>query len=88
MTDDKILRTGDDLFYGDGKLSISIATVSPVSALIHFAINITNENTPVKTASLGDLKVSHQSFAENLCASFVREIETIKEACTKVHWVR
>src|SRR5258708_7976068 len=42
-------RDGDDIFWQDRKLSISIATVSPVSALVHFAVNISNINTPVKT---------------------------------------
>lgn len=35
-----VLRSGDDLFYNGEKLSISIASASPVSAKIHFGINI------------------------------------------------
>jgi hypothetical protein len=33
-------RHGDDLFYNGGKLSISIASASPVSMKIHFGINV------------------------------------------------
>ena len=55
-------RDGDDIFFGDQKLSISIATVSPVSALIHFAMNVNNEGTTVKTLALDDLKVDVTAF--------------------------
>ncbi|PKL77657.1 MAG: DUF366 domain-containing protein, partial [Candidatus Melainabacteria bacterium HGW-Melainabacteria-1] len=47
-------RTGDDLYDGGHKLSVSIATVSPVSGLIHFGINISSLNTPVATKGLED----------------------------------
>lgn len=51
----RLQREGDDLFYGRGKLSISVATRSVVSTLIHFGLNIDNRGTPVNTASLADL---------------------------------
>nr|WP_255668323.1 DUF366 family protein [Methanocella sp. CWC-04] len=35
-----VKRSGDDLFYDGGKLSISIASASPVSHKIHFGINV------------------------------------------------
>ena len=81
-------RDGDDLYYNDGKLSISIATVSPVSSLIHFAVNITNENTPVKTASLGDLGIVYRELADAVGRRFTAEVRTIKEATCKVRWVQ
>jgi hypothetical protein len=81
-------REGDDLYVDGGKLSISIATVSPVSALIHFALNITNENTPVKTSCLSDLKIQPKAFSDQIAEIFLGEIKTIKEACRKVRWVR
>lgn len=84
----KLTRSGDDLFLGDGKLSISIATVSPVSALIHFAMNMTNAGTPVKTASLMDLDISPRELARLVGKSFSDEVKTINEACWKVHWVK
>lgn len=80
----KMWRSGDDLYVDDGKLSISIATVSPVSALIHFAMNITNENTPVKTTSLQDLGIDPRSFADKVADRFLEEVRTMKEACCKV----
>ncbi len=80
-------RDGDDLFLGPAKLSISIATLSPVSALIHFAVNITNDGTPVKTCSLGDLKVDGKELSLNVMKAFCAEVESIREATRKVKWV-
>lgn len=81
-------RDGDDLWLGDRKLSISIATQSPVSSLIHFAVNITNENTPVKTLALEDLKVDPRVLAESVMVAFCNEVAGVREATQKVRWVR
>ena len=81
-------REGDDIFWNDRKLSISIATLSPVSGLIHFAVNISNENTPVKTCALSDFSISARDFAEALMKKFSAEIESTQIATQKVHWVQ
>lgn len=85
-------REGDDVFVmlpdGAGKLSISIATVSPSSGLLHFAVNVTNEGTPVKTASLEDFRFAAREFAEIVLGEFSRECASIREATMKVKWVR
>jgi hypothetical protein len=92
----KLQRDGDDLFLeiegekgkGErGKLSISIATVSPVSGLIHFAINVSNAGTPVKTASLEDLGIEPKIFARELLSRIVLELNSIHHATQKVKWV-
>ena len=83
-----VIREGDDIFVDDGKLSISIATLSPVSGLIHFAINISNEGTPVKTASLGDLGIDPIAFSKTLMSKFTEELSGIENATTKVRPVR
>jgi hypothetical protein len=87
-----IRRAGDDLYValadGEGKLSISIATLSPVSGLIHFAVNVSNQGTPVKTAALEDLRIPAQDFAESVLWNFSAEMGSIKEATCKVKWVR
>lgn len=80
----KILRKGDDLFFNEGKLSISIASSTPVSQMIHFAINISNAGTPVKTAALCDLKLEAQTIALRLMQKFSQEYEDILAATTKV----
>lgn len=80
----KLSRKGDDIYVGQGKLSISIASVSAVSTLIHFAVNITNKGTPVKTASLEDLKIKPDIFAKEVLKSFSSEFEDIIWATQKV----
>jgi hypothetical protein len=83
-----LMRNGDDLFAHGKKLSISIATQSPVSSLIHFAVNVHNLGTPVPTLSLADLKIDGRSWAEKVMARFCAEVESIVEATHKVRWVR
>jgi hypothetical protein len=39
----EVVRRGDDLYYEEKKLSVSIASVSPVSAKIHFGINVKSD---------------------------------------------
>lgn len=87
----EVRRDGDDVFVklpsGEGKLSISIATVSPVSGLLHFAVNVTNGGTPVPTASLEDLGLLAPEFAREMLKCFVAEFESVRGATTKVRWV-
>lgn len=80
-------RDGDDIFQGSKKLSISVATATPVSSLLHFAVNITNSGTPVDTLSLEDLQIDPRSFSDGIAENYLRELKTIKEAGCKVRWV-
>ncbi|MBL8724553.1 MAG: DUF366 family protein [Planctomycetes bacterium] len=75
-----VRRSGDDLHVGAGKLSISIATVTPVSSLIHFAVNMTPGGAPVATATLAELGVAPRPFAEALLARAAAEQVSIAEA--------
>lgn len=77
-------RDGDDLFVANGKLSISVATRSLVSTLIHFAINVSNSGTPVETASLTDLDIAPEGFADDLLAAVAHEEESMVEARCQV----
>ena len=80
----KLTRKGDDIYVGAGKLSISIASVSAVSTLVHFAVNITNKGTPVKTASLEDFKIKPEAFAKDVLKAFAAEFEDVIWATQKV----
>jgi len=88
----KAWREGDDVFVqlanGPGKLSISIATVSPVSGLIHFAVNVVNDGTPVLTSSLEDFRMAARDFSDSVMAAFAAEFESVQLATTKVRWVQ
>lgn len=79
-----VRRDGDDLFVESAKLSISIATVSPVSALIHFAVNATPGGAPVPVATLQQLGVDVQQFAEALLRCAAAEQGGIEIARAKV----
>lgn len=79
-----VKKEGDDLFIGEGKLSISIASVSPVSALIHIGLNISNSGTPVKTSSLEDLGIEPRTFSSEVLKRFDYEYTRIILAASKV----
>ena len=65
----EMTRVGDDLYLGDGKLSVSIATRSTVSTLLHLGVNVDNAGTPVKTASLADLDIEPRAFMDGVLAA-------------------
>lgn len=77
-------REGDDLYFEDRKFSISIATVSPVSQLIHFAVNVSQKGTPVKTCALEDFGLEPETFAQSLMQKVVDEFQSVTEATQKV----
>lgn len=80
-----VLRMGDDLYVDKGKLSVSIATASLVSTLIHVGINIETRGTPVKTSGLSELGIADvNSFAFNVLKRYEHELEGIYEARCKV----
>lgn len=82
-----LTREGDDIYLftpDKGKMSISIASCSSVSSQIHFAINVVNTGTPVKTGCLTDLLIDPVSFAKEVMASFSAEYLSIVEATQKV----
>jgi uncharacterized protein len=89
----RLIRAGDDLYDADSKkgkakLSISIATASPVSTLIHFAVNISTKGTPVKTAGLNDYRIEPKGFAVEVMSRYTKEMQTVKQARQKVNWVK
>ncbi len=83
-----IRREGTDLYDGEFKLSVSVATVSPLSLLIHFGVNISSQNTPVKTRALNDYQIEPNRFAQEVMSCYTKEDENIYRARCKVRWVR
>lgn len=82
-----LVRRGDDLYLGDAKLSVSIATLSPVSTLIHAGLNVSSRNTPVKTVGLDDLGLDPDRLAETILDGYTSEVESIRAARCKVRGV-
>lgn len=85
----EIIRNGDDLFVNGKKLSVSIATKSITSSLIHFGLNIDADGAPVKAADLTkDVGVEDvQKFALDLLYKYQQEVKDINFAASKVRGV-
>lgn len=81
---DQITRDGDDIYWNTKKLSISIAAPSPVSCMIHFAVNLSNDGTPVPTCSLKDLNIQPKLFAHKLMEAIQKEYVSMEFATVKV----
>ncbi|MBX2986674.1 MAG: DUF366 family protein [Bdellovibrionaceae bacterium] len=81
----ELRRDGDDIYWGGKKLSISIATRSPVSTLVHFAMNVVNAGTPVATCALrDDFGLDPKPFAAELLQRLSAEYDSIFTATRKV----
>ncbi|GAB4423769.1 MAG: DUF366 family protein [Chloroflexi bacterium OHK40] len=92
MTERPITRKGDDLYLpradgSPGKLSVSIATASATSTLIHTGFNVETEGTPVPTIGLAELGVEPAAFGEELLRRYAEEVEDIWLARCKVRAV-
>jgi len=84
----RVRREGDDLYVQGGKLSISIATLTPVSSKIHFGINVVRElGVDVPTRGLRDLKVKPVAFAKRVLAEYAAQMDGILDARTRVRGV-
>jgi len=84
-----IIRRGDDLFFNNKKLTVSIATKSATSVLIHTGINIISSGAPVKASGLTeDLGIDDiKDFAIEVMKRYSEEIHDIILASTKVRGV-
>ncbi|MBI1851606.1 MAG: DUF366 family protein [Planctomycetes bacterium] len=83
-----IERQGDDLYLRRRstrrKLSISVATVSPVSLLVHFALNVDAAGAPVAAAGLDDLGIEPRAFARELLRRYAGEMASVESAAVTV----
>lgn len=84
-----VIRNGDDLIIDNRKLSVSIATKSINSVLIHTGLNIISEGAPVAASGLlSELGIENiKDFAINVMTKYSEELEDIILASTKVRGV-
>ena len=84
-----VVRNGDDLMIDGKKLSVSIATKSTTSILIHTGLNIVSEGAPVKASGLtSELGITDiKEFALEVMKRYSEELEDINLASTKVRGV-
>ena len=81
-------RNGDDLFYDDRKLSVSIATKSIVSGLIHTALNIDSTGAPVKASDINEIGIKdYKLLAQKIMRRYSDNIDKVNFAITKVRGV-
>ncbi|RJX16642.1 MAG: DUF366 family protein [Ammonifex sp.] len=86
----RLSREGDDLFAGTGKLSVSIATITPVSTMIHLGLNVTAQGAPVEAIGLLDLGLPEEAvfeLARQVLDAYAEEMEGVGLARCKVRGV-
>lgn len=83
-----IERRGDDLYERERKISVSIATTAPRSSLIHVALNIESDGTPLPTKGLSDYDIEPKPFGESVCRRYCEEIASMDHATKKVRSVQ
>ncbi len=85
----EIKRSGDDIYIQNKKLSVSIATKSLTSSLIHIGLNIDSEGAPVKACGLqNNLGIMNiKDFAQKIMQRYIDENAEIRDAVCKVRGV-
>lgn len=81
-------RDGDDLYAGERKLSVSIATASPVSTLMHVGLNVDPTGAPVPAVGMAEWGVDPEELARELLDAYAAEMAGIAAARSKVRGVR
>ncbi len=75
-------RNGDDLFFNGRKLSVSIASVSPVSQKFHFGMNIVHEHyASLEMAGIKEDDI--YSLMEEICDRYCMEFKDIERDLRK-----
>lgn len=83
----ELTRRGDDLFSGQDKLTVSIATLSPVSTLMHVGINIDAGGAPVPARGLQDFRIEPVELASAIADAYTQEMASVEAARCKVRGV-
>lgn len=86
-----LCRKGDDLFLEERKLSVSIATLTPVSTMIHTGLNVSSKDTPVPAVGLADLGLRETEvplLGVSICSEYAGEFGEIRMARCKVRGVK
>jgi len=84
-------RRGDDIYVNGRKLSVSIATVSPVSVKIHIGINVEAKGVPEGVSAIGLREIGIEDvkgFMEKTGRALVEEFEKVRKDSLKVRWAR
>lgn len=82
-----IERRGNDLYSRGRKLSVAIATLTPVSTIFHVGLNILSAGTPVKAIGLQDLSISPRTLAIKILKLYSQELQGVNLSRVKVRGV-
>lgn len=80
----KLFRKGNGLYDNRGKLTVAVATSSPVSTLVHVGLNITRDGTPIKVSCLKDYGIDPKKFAMAVMRRYHDEIGSVSASRVKV----
>ncbi len=79
-----LTRRGNDLYFEQRKLSVSVATRSPVSVLVHMGINIETNGTPIPTSGLVEMGVDPIQLGSEILERFKTDFMIWRRARVKV----
>jgi hypothetical protein len=82
-----ITRDGDDLYLLGKKLTVAIATVTPVSTVFHCGVNIDPRGAPVPATGLAEIGVDEDRFTAAVLDRYRQECLSIDLAIRKVRGV-
>lgn len=77
-------RCGNDIFFDGRKLSVSIATRSPVSVLVHMGLNIDTRGTPIPTSGLTEMGIDPLTLGSEIIERFKTDFAVWKKTRAKV----
>ena len=83
----RMRRDGDDLYYDDRKLTVSIAAPSSSTSLIHLGVNVDPEGAPVPAVGLAEMRVEAPEILNELLTCYAGELTSVTHAATKVRTV-
>lgn len=81
------LRSGDDVFVDDRKLTVSIAAPATHSSMIHLGVNVDASDAPVPAIGLAELKVEPREFLVELIERYKSELAACAHATSKVRQI-
>lgn len=84
----KLFRAANGLYEDKKKLTVAVATTSPVSTLIHVGLNISEKGAPVKVVCLKDYRIEPKRFALDLMRRYHDEIASVMASTKKVKGVK
>ena len=80
----ELARRGDDIFLKDRKMSVAVATMTPVSSVFHFGLNVNPAGAPVPAAGLEEFGIDPRETALSVLDRYRDECESIELAVRKV----